>query len=211
MEHHQGMILLSTCNYLLDAIMVRRFHSDERIQSIELLLQEKPPTDANIQITRSIKGNDAKSPARAVSIRPWPVAIDGPLPQVHFLSQGQYSLMLTNSGAGYSQWQDIALTRWQADATLDNWGTWIYVQDRESGDLWSASAGPTGCPPEAQEVLFSPHKVEFRRWDHDISLHTAISVGPDDIEVRRITFLNDSDRPRKLKVVSYAEVVLASQ
>ncbi len=211
MAHHQGMILLSTCNYLLDAIMVRRFHSDERIQSIELLLQEKPPTDANIQITRSIKGNDAKSPARAVSIRPWPVAIDGPLPQVHFLSQGQYSLMLTNSGAGYSQWQDIALTRWQADATLDNWGTWIYVQDRESGDLWSASAGPTGCPPEAQEVLFSPHKVEFRRWDHDISLHTAISVGPDDIEVRRITFLNDSDRPRKLKVVSYAEVVLASQ
>jgi cyclic beta-1,2-glucan synthetase len=39
MAHHQGMILLAACNYLLNDVMVQRFHADERIQSVELLLQ----------------------------------------------------------------------------------------------------------------------------------------------------------------------------
>ncbi|MBN1451422.1 MAG: hypothetical protein JW963_10440, partial [Anaerolineales bacterium] len=38
MAHHQGMILLAACNFLLDNVMVKRFHADEHIQSVELLL-----------------------------------------------------------------------------------------------------------------------------------------------------------------------------
>ncbi len=119
--------------------------------------------------------------------------------------------MITNAGSGYSQWREFALTRWQADSTLDDWGSWIYLQDRESGALWSATCQPTGCLPENQEVLFSLYKVEFRRWDNDISLHTEITVGKNGVEIRRVTLLNDSDRPRKLKLTSYGEVVLAPQ
>jgi len=56
------------------------------------------------------------------------VPVDSPIPQVHVLSQGDTSLMITNAGGGYSQWRDLALTRWQADSSLDQWGTWIYIQ-----------------------------------------------------------------------------------
>ncbi len=85
------------------------------------------------------------------------------------------------------------------------------MQDLESGAIWSATSQPTGNNPENQEVLFSPHKVEFRRWDDGISLHTEITVGPGGIEIRRVTILNDSDRMRKIKLTSYGEVVLAQQ
>ena len=105
----------------------------------------------------------------------------------------------------------LALTRWQADTTLDPWGTWIYLQDCESGALWSATCQPIGCAPEHQEVLFYPHKVEFRRWDNGISLRTEITVSADGVEIRRVNILNDSDRPRRLKLTSYGEVVLALQ
>jgi len=49
MAHHQGMILMAACNYLSDDVMVRRFHADEHIQSIELLLQEKIPLNPPIE------------------------------------------------------------------------------------------------------------------------------------------------------------------
>jgi cyclic beta-1,2-glucan synthetase len=211
MAHHQGMILVAACNFLSDSVMVRRFHADERIQSVELLLQEKIPQDLNIEYPHPVELEESKLIPRSVNITPWRVPSDSPLPQVHYLAQGDYGVMITNSGGGYSQWGEFALTRWHADATLDNWGTWIYVQDRENGEYWSVTCRPTGCSPEAQDVLYFPQKVEFRRWDHGISLHTEITVGLDNVEIRRVTLLNDTDRSRQLRLTSYAEIVLAQQ
>jgi cyclic beta-1,2-glucan synthetase len=211
MTHHQGMILMAACNYLSDDVMVQRFHADERIQSVELLLQEKIPQNPSIEYPHPDEPVDLPQGVRSVSSAPWRVPVDSPIPQAHVLSQGDTSVLITNAGGGYSQWREFALTRWQADTTLDQWGTWIYLQDSESGALWSATCQPIGCTPEHHEVLFYPHKVEFRRLDNGISLHTEITVGTDGVEIRRVNILNDSDRPRRLKLTSYGEVVLAAQ
>ncbi|MGC1378047.1 MAG: glucoamylase family protein [Anaerolineales bacterium] len=212
MAHHQGMVLLAACNFLSNNVIVERFHADERIQSIELLLQEKIPQNPHIEYPHPEQlFRPSVGVARSISLASWRTPVDGPVPQVHFLAQGKYSLMITSAGGGYSQWQDFALTRWQPDTALDDWGMWIYIQDRESDALWSATCQPMGVLAESHEVTFSPHKVEFRRWDYGISLHTEIAVGADGIEIRRVTVLNDSNRPRKLKLVSYSEVVLAAR
>lgn len=211
MAHHQGMILMAACNYLLDDVMVQRFHSDERIQSVQLLLQEKIPQNPPIEYPHLDEPPDLAEGVRSVNSEPWRVPVDSPIPQVHVLSQGDMSVLITNAGGGYSQWREFALTRWHADTTLDQWGTWIYLQDRDSGALWSATCQPIGGAPEQQEVLFYPHKVEFQRSENGISLRTGITVSKDGVEIRRVNILNDSDRPRSLKLTSYAEVVLAGQ
>jgi len=222
MAHHQGMILLATCNYLSDDVMVQRFHADEHIQSVELLLQEKIPQNPPIEYPHPDERLDLPQgvEVRLVRSKPWHVPVDSPIPQVHVLSQGDTSVLITNAGGGYSQWREFALTRWQADSTLDQWGTWIYLQDRESGAHWSATCQPIGCalengvtpvPARDQEVLFYPHKVEFQRSENGISLRTGITVSTDGVEIRRVNILNDSDRPRRLKLTSYGEVVLAVQ
>ncbi len=46
MVHHQGMSLLSLANFLCDNIVQKWFHSDRRVQASELLLQEKPVSQA---------------------------------------------------------------------------------------------------------------------------------------------------------------------
>ena len=220
MAHHQGMILLAACNFLLDDVMVARFHADEHIQSVELLLQEKIPQNPPLEFPHTDEPAGLEEAARWVNSAPWRVPIDSPIPQVHVLSQGDTSVMITNAGSGFSQWREFALTRWHADSTLDQWGTWIYVQDRESGALWSATCQPMVCKPEYvkydipvrdQEVWFYPHKVEFQRSDNGITLRSGITVSVDGVELRRINILNNSDRTRKLKLVSYGEVVLAAQ
>lgn len=222
MAHHQGMILLSLVNYLQDDVMVRRFHADPLVQSVELLLQEKVPLDTPIE---SVQPGDARGAHRGpvqrqITASPWSVPVQAPAPQVHFLSNGRYGVLITSAGAGYSCWQDLDLTRWRADTTLEDRGTWVYLQDRESGDLWSASSQPTAAPParpafpggENQKVQFYPHMAEFRRSDHGIGLTMEITVAPDDdVEIRRISLTNHTDRIRRIALTSYAEIILAPQ
>lgn len=211
MAHHQGMMMLSLVNYLHDEVMIRRFHAEPRIQSIELLLQERIPDQAPDE-----KLAEADAPAlgpgpAAAPIAPWEAPVDTPMPPVHYLSNGRYHVLLTSAGGGYSRWQEVSLTRWRADTTLDNWGSWLYIQDEDSSALWSAGYQPTSALPESQRVLFHPHMAEFHRRDHDIALTMEVTVAPDDdVEIRLVTLTNESERLRHLRLTSYGEVSLAS-
>ncbi|MGE5374588.1 MAG: GH36-type glycosyl hydrolase domain-containing protein, partial [Bacteroidota bacterium] len=212
MAHHQGMILLSLYNQLYHHRMVQRLHADPRIRSIELLLQEQTPVNAPTERPRPQSLDMTHRQIAQVSLDPWRVSPEAPYPQVHTISNGNYTLLFTACGSGFSRWKDIDLTRWRPDPTLDDWGSWIYVEDRMDGRLWSVTLQPTLVPPERSEVLFMPHRIEIERKDGDIILRTSISVAPEeDVEIRRITVTNHGDRPRLLAFTSYAEIILAQQ
>jgi cyclic beta-1,2-glucan synthetase len=205
MAHHQGMILVSAANYLLDDIMLSRFHSDPRVKSVELLLQEKVPDQAPLEFPQLEPVIAARTIPTRVTIAPWQVSVESAVPQLHVLSNGSFSTLISAAGSGYSFWEGLALTRWQPDTTLDNWGQWIYIQDMDSGAVWSAAYQPTAVAADNQSVRFSPHQVEFQRSDNSIGLTLTITVAPtDDIEIRRITLINHSDHVRRLRVTSTA-------
>ena len=60
-----------------------------------------------------------------------------PIPEVHLLSNGRYHVMITNAGGGYSRWKDIAVTRWSEDISRDDAGTFCYLRDVTSNEIWS--------------------------------------------------------------------------
>ena len=131
-------------------------------------------------------------------------------PEVHLLSNGRYHVMATHTGGGYSRWHDLAVTRWREDATIDGWGTFIYLRDGESGRYWSTAYQPTLRKADHYEAIFVQARAEYRRRDQFIETHTEVSVSPeDDVEIRRVTLTNLSARARHIEVTSYAEVVLA--
>ncbi|MFP4226061.1 MAG: GH36-type glycosyl hydrolase domain-containing protein [Desulfobacterales bacterium] len=209
-SHHQGMILLSLSNYLTDEKMINRFHSDPRIQSADLLLQEKPSNQAQLEKILEMGAVRWVTEKPKIEMNSWPAPVHSPFPHAHLLSNGHYRLFITSAGGGFSMWEKTAVTRWRADTTLDNWGTWIYVCDQQSGDLSSATYQPIGKAPRKSEAHFSPHKADFRTEFQDIVLHTEITVPPEDaMEIRRLTITNHSHRKRRLFAASYGEVVLA--
>jgi cyclic beta-1,2-glucan synthetase len=213
MVHHQGMILASLVNLLQDNIMVERFHASPSIASVELLLQERIPHHAPVENPHE---DEVPVVVRAsephVTFEPWLPPIAAPAPQVHYLSNGRYGVMITSAGGGFSRWESLDLTRWRADTTLEDYGLWIYVQDLDSGAVWSACPQPLSNGSEDQLALFYPHQVNFTHHFEEISLHFEVTVSPeDDVEVRRVTLVNHSDRPRRLRLISYAEVVMAPQ
>ena len=212
MAHHQGMILVSLINYIMDNTMVQRFERDLRLQSVALLLLEKNPRDTPIEQPNT-ETSPALRPMRSRNLAsPWPVDPQAPQPRVHYLSNGHYRVLITAAGGGYSAWEDIDLTRWQPDATLDNWGCWIYLQDLESGANWSSGFHPTAIVSDKYEVFFNGHVAEFHRQDGLLAQVTEVFVAPeDDVEIRLLTLTNHGDRPRHLRLTSYGEVVLAPQ
>jgi len=211
MVHHQGMSLLALNNYLNNNIMQQRFHKNPIIRSAELLLQEKVPSKSVV----AKEHRERYAPPRKATkdegevIRRFGVP-DSELPNVHILSNGSYSVMVTNGGSGYSRNKEMAVTRWRENLRGNSGGMYIFVQNINSNTDWSATFEPYREVPEKYRVTFSPDKAEFIRKDGNIETRTEIIVSTEDnAEIRRVSLTNKSEHTRILEVTSYFEVVLA--
>ena len=223
MAHHQGMSMLSFAYLLRGRPMQRRFAADPQLMATMLLLQERiPKVSAYFQQPTTLSDIRATVSAPEMPMRVVPTA-DTPVPEVQLLSNGRYHVMVSNAGGGYSRWNDLAVTRWREDATCDDYGTFCYIRDVASGEVWSSAHHPTRKRATSYEAIFSESRAEFRRRDKvpgvsgvsgadggDYDTHTEIVVSPeDDIELRRMHIRNRSRNKRTIEVTSYAEVVLA--
>ena len=57
-------------------------------------------------------------------------------PHTQFLSNGRYTVALTNTGGGFSTWRELAVTRRRDDRTTGLGGHYLYLRDPWSGRIW---------------------------------------------------------------------------
>ena len=210
MAHHQGMTVVAVANVIFEGRMRDRFHSDPVIEAAELLLQEKAPRDipiATVRTEASERGpNDLFTESADSRLIVEPLRA---LKATSVMSNGQYSMMVTAAGAGYSRYGDIAITRWQADPVEDRLGSFIFLRDAESSDWWSATAEPKVTPGEKTQTHFSDDKACFFKTVGTLRSEVECIVASEgDGEGRRVTLWNDGDTNRFIEVTSFAELVL---
>jgi cyclic beta-1,2-glucan synthetase len=215
MAHHQGMSLLAFAQSALahspqQEPMQRRFASDAELHSTLLLLQERVPRGEVID-TSDTQRVDVRSESEGA---PTPLRVftrtDSARPAVQLLSNGRYHVMLTQAGAGYSRWHDLAVTRWREDPTRDCFGTFVYIRDCDSGKVWCTAASAQSAAVDLREILFTESSVVQRLRMEQLEVRTQTIVSSeDDVELRRMRIGNRSRLPRTLEITSYAEVVLA--
>jgi len=210
MAHHQGMILTAINNVLNQNVLPKLFHSDPKIRGVESLLYERVPQSPPI----SAKGSRAEIPRlKPFSQIPIMGVSDTPesvTPKVNLLSNGDYSIMVTNAGGGYSRWKDLDITRWRSDTTCDSWGKFFYIKDRQTTNCWSVGYHPIQSRGLEYSTSFKSDKAEFRRKDNQIETVTEIVVSSEDnAEIQLITLINLSSKTRLLEITSYMELALA--
>ena len=207
MAHHQGMSLCAVTNRLLQDIHCRRLHAEPAVRAVELLLQERVALDAPELITP--KEETVVQSVAGPEVNRLLTTYDTPAPRVHLLSNGQYTVMLTNAGSGFSTCRGLAITHWRTDPARDHYGPFIYIRDTVSDRAWSAGYQPLNVRTDHYEVIFCADKAEFVRRDGMIETRLTVTVAPDqDAEIRRVTIVNHDTRPHTLEVTSYAEIVL---
>ncbi|SHO52374.1 glucoamylase family protein [Anaerocolumna xylanovorans] len=208
MAHHQGMNLAAINNYLNEGILRERFHAEMMIKATEVLLEEKRRSHLisiakqgyTIKIGKPLFKEVIYSNRYVGSVAVNPTV-------ANYLSNGKYSLMITTDGDGFSKYEDRMLYRWRSDIYA-NTGNYIYVKDMKQGKVWSTTYHPTRTEPEDYQVVFWPHKAEFKRRDGDISTHMIVSLDADhNFEIRKVTFTNHGNEEKQLEVTSYLEVV----
>lgn len=211
MAHHQGMTLVAIGNVLHDGAMRTRFHAEPIVQATELLLQERTPRNVAVARPRAEEVNMADNVRDLIpSMYGRFHSPHDRFPRTHLLSNGNYTVMITGAGSGYSRWRDLALTRWREDVTCDSWGSYIFLRDTRSGNVWSAGYQPAGVEPDSYEVDFSEDRVEIVRRDGTIATTLEVAVSSEsDAEVRRVSLSNLGSRVREIELTSYAELVLA--
>jgi len=210
MAHHQGMTITAIANTLQNGRLRERFHAEPMIQGAELLLQERIPRDV------------ASAPPRATEVLVAPVEqLDTPVVRTfehpaiqpataHLLSNGNYGVMLTPTGEGFSRWRDMVVTRWRDEAAQAALGAFVFLHDRDTGEVWSAAVQPTRAGADRHRAVFCEHHAAFTHHGARLTTTTEIVVSAeDDAEARRITLTNSGRRPREIDVTSYAELVLA--
>jgi cyclic beta-1,2-glucan synthetase len=211
MAHHQAMGFLAINSLVNDQPLQRRFHSDARVRATEPLLYERIPIapPVNEFPSREHAGSLAVSAEVAPSVSKFDTP-HTPTPVTQLISNREYSLMITGAGGGYSRWRNFDITRWRSDTTRDNWGIFCYFRDTETDKVWSSAYHPVGGEMDNYAISFSIDRAEIRRSDEGIESESVITVSPEDnIEIRRITLINRTNRRRKLEITSYLELAMA--
>jgi cellobiose phosphorylase len=135
-----------------------------------------------------------------------------PRPWGNILSNGDYSLMVSQTGSGYS-WRGNAgqnrITRSFQDLIKDNWGKYLYIRDLNRGTWWSATYKPVMRAYDRFEVA---HGLGYSRFTQEIegieSILVVYVAADAPLEVMRLTLTNRSAEARELDVTSYAEWLL---
>ncbi len=125
------------------------------------------------------------------------------------LADGEFVTLVTAAGCGGTTFEDFALTRWSADPVEDREGTLIYLQDAESGALWSVGVEPIAPRSGTASARWTPGRFTLEREEHGIEAVLDIAVVPGRaLEVRRLTLTNRSPGPRTIAATAALEVVL---
>ena len=209
MSHHQGMALVAIANCLCREAMVRRFHSDPHIGGVSMLLHERLPRTMPELPTPTGTGK-TRMPRVAPDPLVWHADLRARVPHYTVLSNGQYSINVNAAGGSGSSWQGIMINRWQPDATTNAWGHWIYVHDLDSGGEFSITADPVGDASPDRQVHFGAHFAEFRCRRQELLCRMRLGIAAQhDIEARKLLISNESGRPRRLLIASFAELAMA--
>lgn len=167
-----------------------------------------PPLPAGAQPGFGSEGTIVSAPGNLV--RPWHHVLASPLGHGAVVgSDGEVFSFGANA-------QQNAWNRFQLESVPVDWPTrGIFVIDRETGVLESASFVPARRPDARYEVVFEPGLVRFHKHPQDLAqdgleLQCEVFVVDDaPVQLDLLRLRNRGDRLRRLRVVPAVHVALA--
>jgi cellobiose phosphorylase len=137
-----------------------------------------------------------------------------PSPWINYLENGRYFATISANGGGISYDRSPLhgrITRYRInDVPPDRPGKYIYVKDRDTGEVWSLTWQPVGHEPASDYRV--AHGFGYTRAEAEVAgiASSAVFFVPvdDDREIWRATLRNASGRRRRLSVTGYVEFAL---
>jgi len=138
---------------------------------------------------------------------------DTPSPWINYLYNGRYFATISNNGGGISYFRSPLhgrITRYRInDVPPDRPGKYLYLKDRDTGEIWSLTWQPVGKNRDAYRVAHGFGYTRAEAVNEQIHSEVLFFVPPDDdLEVWQIRLKNSSDKVRRLSIYGYVEFAL---
>lgn len=137
---------------------------------------------------------------------------DTPLPWINYLGNDGFFALVSNTASGYAFFEDARLRRllrYRYHAPGGGGGRFLYVRDRDSGDVWS----PTWQPVRAEvEDYRCRHGLGYSvigsaRGGIDVETRFLVPLG-ETLELWRASVTNGRERPTSLSLFGAVEFCL---
>ena len=136
--------------------------------------------------------------------------VDLPVSWTNYIGQKDMYGVFNHTAGGYllcgsSEYHRI--TRFRPNGVpMDGPGHYVYLRDDATGEYWTASWQPVGRDKAKYRCRHGLGYVRYESDYSDIHAEQTLFVAMDDpVEIWNVALRNDSGRPRRLSVFSYAE------
>lgn len=207
MAHHVGMSFLSILNVLHDNIMQKRFMNADGMQAAKELLEEKIPSGAVVH-NHHIMQDVPEKPGRKVMETEIFDNINPTRPRVHFLSNSEWSVAITDVGASISSCQGVDVLRRSDDLLRRPLGVFAIVDAGEK--TFSITKAPKYDEDNKYEVEFTKNSADF--FCESAGIEAFMKVQVHELlpcEIRRFTLKNITNKPKEVSLLIYMEPSLA--
>jgi len=133
----------------------------------------------------------------------------------NFLTNGQYTALVTPTGGGYSWYQESGFNRILREHPLrhlveDTPGRYVFIKDMDSKEFWSATYQPIKKADNFQ-AIHSLGYTKSKTIYTDVESEVTYFVPPDfRHEIWWLKLKNNSKKNRTLRLYTYSELVLGS-
>lgn len=207
MAHHIGMSLMGIDNALFDGRMQKRFMSDDDMKSAQSLLMEKISRQA-VKLTdkerRPVYGKE-KSLSNSERETVMPSVTN---PNVHILSNGEWTTVISDSGTGHAVYGMKDILRQSRDILTKPLGVFAFVKTK--GEVMPAQKA---CSHDGREyrALFDKYCATLYADGSVFSVETEVTVHPKiACELRKYTVKNLTKNDIKANLQIYFEPSMTS-
>ncbi|MBR5292336.1 MAG: DUF3131 domain-containing protein [Clostridia bacterium] len=196
MAHHQGMGICSIANVLKDDVLSGYFWRVPELGAVRILNEERIPSyGIGIRALRTAEFG-GKREKHKKQYHPRYVRKPLEVPESQLLTNGSYTLYITDSGQGFSKRRNIMMTRWRVDALRGSWG--VHIMISTDGRVYDAA--------KDAEAVFLPYKAEFTRREGDITSKLEVCVcARQEAEMRKVTLTNHGTEAKSVEIGGFFE------
>lgn len=209
MAHHIGMSIVAINNALNENIMQKRFMRDREMGAFSELLEERVPVG---EVVMCHQPRDVPDKPERISTEGWESVNEGVdilNPKCVLLSNGQYSVLMTESGMTRSECAGIRLTCFEPMQLSAHNGMsfWLKVGD----EVISLLPSPDFMPDAEYISKFTGSNAQLSAAKGDIRTSVAVSVPNDEVGERRsVSISYNGKKPTKAQLLCYFEPVMSA-
>ena len=139
---------------------------------------------------------------------------DTPKPWSNCISNGDYGLVIAQTGSGYSFRGNSNLCRinyWIQDLVKDDYGKYIYIRDNKTGKVWSVGWKPTCVKFKKYEVRNGMGYTVITSVANGVEARMRVFVQKNEpLEIWKVTLKDISGKKRDLSLFTYFELCLGN-